>query len=175
MKSTKFLFLNVTLVLPLPFYQPPVLPVNLLLNPAEDASPTYPGLENLENVENGRHPVDALVVPPDFPTPALQPVIGVLTDLKSGESFLLPPQFIRGQFCFTTTNWAIMRLYNLCDQTGSPHYLMDQVLTQVKVMPTNLSGKAQGFETIDYFRTLLYCHRYWQCVQLVHPLIFVIR
>jgi hypothetical protein len=55
------------------------------------------------------------------------------TGLKSGKAFLLPSDFDKGRYCFTNNDRAMMRLYSLCDQAGSPRYLMDQVLAQLKV------------------------------------------
>ena len=44
-----------------------------------------------------------------------------------------PSHFDKGRYCFTNNNRAMMRLYSVCDQAGSPRYLMDQVLAQLKV------------------------------------------
>ncbi len=55
------------------------------------------------------------------------------TGLESGKAFLVPSDFDKGRYCFTNNDRAMMRLYSLCDQAGSPRYLMDQVLAQLKV------------------------------------------
>jgi hypothetical protein len=55
------------------------------------------------------------------------------TGLESGKAFLVPSHFDKGRYCFTNNDWAMMRLYSLCDQAGYPCYLMDQVLAQLKV------------------------------------------
>jgi hypothetical protein len=53
--------------------------------------------------------------------------------LKSGKAFLLPSNFDKGGYCFTNNDGAMMKLYSLCDQAGSPWYLMDQVLAPLMV------------------------------------------
>jgi hypothetical protein len=60
---------------------------------------------------------------------AVLPVPG----LQTGEAFVIPSDFQKGRFCFTTNDRSMMRMYNLCDEAGSPRYLMDQLLTQLKV------------------------------------------
>jgi hypothetical protein len=53
--------------------------------------------------------------------------------LESGKAFLVTSDYDKGQYCFTNNDPAMMRLSSLCDQAGSPRYLMDQVLAQLKV------------------------------------------
>jgi hypothetical protein len=60
--------------------------------------------------------------------PATQEVTPI--GLKSDERFLLPNNFDKGWYCFTMNDHAMTRLYKLCDQSGSPYYLLDQVLAQ---------------------------------------------
>jgi hypothetical protein len=55
------------------------------------------------------------------------------TGLESGKAFLVPSKFDKGRYCFTNNDRAMMRLYSLCDQAGSPRYLLDQVLAELKV------------------------------------------
>jgi hypothetical protein len=57
------------------------------------------------------------------------PAIG----LESGKAFLLPADFDKGRYCFTNNDRAMMRFYSLCDNAGSPRYLMDQVLAQFRI------------------------------------------
>jgi hypothetical protein len=66
-------------------------------------------------------------------TPAVSSVPG----LESGEAFVIPSDFQKGRFCFTTNDRSMMRMYNLCDEAGSPRYLMDQLLAQLKVEMTS--------------------------------------
>ena len=63
------------------------------------------------------------------PTTSTTPVS--TQDQLSSEAFLVSRDFIKGQYCFTKHDRAMMRLYNLCDQAGSPRYLMDQVISQL--------------------------------------------
>jgi hypothetical protein len=53
--------------------------------------------------------------------------------LESGKAFLVCSNFDKGRYCFTNNDRAMMRLYSLCEQAGSPCYLLDQVLAQLKV------------------------------------------
>jgi hypothetical protein len=52
--------------------------------------------------------------------------------LQSGEVCLVPPNYGKGKHCFTQQDRSMMKLYNICDQAGSPRYLMDKVLHQLK-------------------------------------------
>ena len=51
--------------------------------------------------------------------------------LDTSEAFVVPADYIRGQYCFTKHDRAMMRLYSLCDNAGSPRYLMDQIMTRL--------------------------------------------
>jgi hypothetical protein len=55
------------------------------------------------------------------------------TGLEYGKAFLLPTDFDKGLYCFTNNDRAMMRFYSLCDNAGSPCYLMDQVLAQLRI------------------------------------------
>ena len=58
--------------------------------------------------------------------------------LESGDAFVVPTNFLKARFCFTNNDRSMMRMYNLCDEAGSPRYLMDKLLTQLKLeMTTN--------------------------------------
>ena len=52
-------------------------------------------------------------------------------DGLSSEAFLVPTDYVKGQYCFTKPDRSMMRLYNICDQAGSPRYLMDKVMSQL--------------------------------------------
>ena len=56
-----------------------------------------------------------------------------LRTLESGRVFRVPPDYEKGQYCFTKTDRSMMRFYNICDQAGSPRYLMDKVLGQMRI------------------------------------------
>jgi hypothetical protein len=59
-----------------------------------------------------------------------------VSGLESGEAFVVPSVFQKARFCFTNNDRSMMRMYNLCDEAGSPRYLMDKLLTQLKVEMT---------------------------------------
>jgi hypothetical protein len=80
-------------------------------------------------------PANALVTPPsdlEVSLPANASVTPA-TGLESGKAFLLPADFDKGRYCFTNNDRAMMRFYSLCDNAGSPCYLMDQVLAQLRI------------------------------------------
>jgi hypothetical protein len=57
----------------------------------------------------------------------------IIPCLESGEAPCLPADYGRGRYCFTKLDCSLMRLYHICDQAGSPHYLMDQIIGQLKI------------------------------------------
>jgi hypothetical protein len=52
--------------------------------------------------------------------------------LESGLEFTVGPHFGKSDHCFTKSDRSTMRLYNICDQAGSPRYLMDSLMSQMK-------------------------------------------
>jgi hypothetical protein len=78
----------------------------------------------------GSHPTSSILEHKADPTSIL--------GLESGDAFVVPTDFQKARFCFTNNDRSMMRMYNICDEAGSPRYLMDKLLTQLKVeMTTN--------------------------------------
>ena len=60
-------------------------------------------------------------------------------NLESGHQFTVPPNYGKSDHCFTSADRSMMRLYNICDKAGSPRYLMDRLLSQIKIEITRNS------------------------------------
>jgi hypothetical protein len=101
------------------------------------AAPSIPHLGQPVNnsLQDVSLPANVLVTPPsdiEVSLPANASVTHA-TGLESGKAFLLPATFDKGRYCFTNNDRAMMRFYSLCDNAGSPRYLMDQVLAQLRI------------------------------------------
>ena len=68
------------------------------------------------------------VVNPEKPSKSIDET----KSLESGLVFTVPDDFGKSDHCFTKKDRSMMRLYNICDQSGAPRYLMDRVLSQMK-------------------------------------------
>jgi hypothetical protein len=105
--------------------------------PTDSAVPSIPHLGQPVNnsLQNASLPANALDTPPSHLEVSLPANASATptTGLESGKYFLLPADFDKGRYCFTNNDRAMMRLYSLCDNAGSPRYLMDQVLAQLRI------------------------------------------
>jgi hypothetical protein len=101
------------------------------------AVPSIPHLGQPVNnsLQNASLPANALDTPPsdlEVSLPANASTTPA-TGLESGKAFRLPADFDKGRYCFTNNDRAMTRFYSLCDNAESPHYLMDQVLAQLRI------------------------------------------
>jgi hypothetical protein len=75
-----------------------------------------------------------VVPPPAILEPVIAEHFGMSNaSLESGHVYTAPPNFRKGQHCFTKKDCSMMRLHTICDQAGAPRHLMDRVLAQMKV------------------------------------------
>jgi hypothetical protein len=105
--------------------------------PTNFVAPSIPHLGQPVNnsLQDVSLPANALVTPPsdiEVSLPANASVTPA-TGLESVKAFLLPAEFDKGRYCFTNNDRAMIRFYSLCDNAGSPRYLMDQVLAQLRI------------------------------------------
>jgi hypothetical protein len=99
--------------------------------------PAHPGGSNSGSHNGSPNQEDVPVLP--GPTLTLEPLVPGREDrivdngLQSGLPFVVPSDYYHGQFCFSSRDCAMMRIYQICDQANTPRYLADKILAQMKI------------------------------------------